>query len=197
MEEIAVQQAREKYAAAVDALEELRLSATLAKARTLWARFLFTANGVYAKLEHGSKVSATSRQWFGAKKNERKTDPLLAYMRHARNADEHALQIISRVEPKRSLIIIDTPRGKTYGYVKSLRSSDAGVTYTSTPDTVSVSFEPERFIALRVYDDRGARWYEVPDSHKGIPVANSSPVTIGGLFIIHLGVVISEAEELV
>jgi hypothetical protein len=53
--------------------------------------FLIAANRIFSKLEQGSKTNGQSKAWFGRKRHERRTNPLLRYIHHARNADEHGL----------------------------------------------------------------------------------------------------------
>lgn len=45
-----------------------------------WSNFINAANGVYSKLEQGSKGDAKSEAWFAEKKQHRNDDPLLRYL---------------------------------------------------------------------------------------------------------------------
>jgi hypothetical protein len=54
---------------------------------------------IYSKLEQGAKGCGPSDAWFGRKKYDRKTDPLLRYIHHARNADEHGLEAVTSHDP--------------------------------------------------------------------------------------------------
>ena len=51
------------------------------------------------KLEQGAKASPRSGAWFGQKVHQRRSDPLLYYIWHARNADEHTLLEVTEHVP--------------------------------------------------------------------------------------------------
>lgn len=65
---------------------------TISGTRTAWANFLVAANGVYSKLEQGSKGHGPSEAWYARKNQERKTDETLRYIHQARNAEEHSIE---------------------------------------------------------------------------------------------------------
>jgi len=54
-----------------------------------------SAGRVFTKLEQGSKGSARTREWWSKKVHQRRTDPLLCYIWHARNADEHTIAAVT------------------------------------------------------------------------------------------------------
>jgi hypothetical protein len=85
-----------KAAAAVVVMEAAK---TFAELESAWSDFLINAHRVYTKLEQGAKTNGKSKDWFGRKKHERKTDPLMRYMHHARNVDEHGLAEITERAP--------------------------------------------------------------------------------------------------
>jgi hypothetical protein len=84
-------------------LKELKETKDPAIIETLWENFLIAANGIYSKLERGAKTNGKSKAWYGRKKHERKNDPLLSYLHHARNAAEHGIQRITSRTSTRSL----------------------------------------------------------------------------------------------
>jgi hypothetical protein len=82
-------------AQAVRNLEELGTEpATMQAAAAIinaWSRLLVFGNRVFTKLEQVSKNSSTGRAWYSRVKKRRSEDPLLRYLQHARNTDEHSL----------------------------------------------------------------------------------------------------------
>jgi hypothetical protein len=60
---------------------------------------LVAAGRVFTKLEQGSKCSAKSQRWWSKKVYQRRTDPLLCYIWHARNADEHTIEAVTELNP--------------------------------------------------------------------------------------------------
>ena len=60
-----------------------------------WIDFVAAAATIYSKLEQGAKGNASSEGWFSRKKHDRKVDPLLSYIHHTRNAEEHTIEAIT------------------------------------------------------------------------------------------------------
>ena len=73
-------------------LSDLREASSIEDFGDHWHVFLVAWKGIYTALEQGSKGSPQSRQWFGRKKAERKSDPLLQYLFEARNDESHGLK---------------------------------------------------------------------------------------------------------
>ena len=91
MQRKAVTKARDRLRAAESAFEQMRATKIGSPDfEHAWYAFLVAQNSFYGALEQGAK-SGRSKGWFDSKKHERKTDPLLNYLHHARNADEHSL----------------------------------------------------------------------------------------------------------
>src|SRR4051812_42662853 len=99
MDKIAIVAAQQCLERAKQNLDTFESAATYQKMEESWAHFLTMANRVYVKLEQGSKISGPSKGWFGRKKHERRSDPLLAYVKNARDADEHGLQNVTDRTP--------------------------------------------------------------------------------------------------
>ena len=104
MNKVAVKAASENLKRAETALHDIEAAQTLAEVETAWSDFLTAAGRVFTKLEQGAKSNGKSNAWFGRKKHERRTDPLLQYVHHARNADEHGLaEVTERTAPALAL----------------------------------------------------------------------------------------------
>jgi hypothetical protein len=88
----AIEHAKMRLAKAEAANVVLQNSESLVETRMAWSDFLLAASGVYSKLEQGAKGHPSSRGWFGRVKRERKDTPLLKYLHHARNSDEHGIE---------------------------------------------------------------------------------------------------------
>lgn len=83
--------AESRLRTASNALNRLQTASDTEKFCDDWFVFLTAWKGIYTVLEQGSKVTPQSRQWFGAKKKQRRHDPLLYYLFEARNDEEHGL----------------------------------------------------------------------------------------------------------
>jgi hypothetical protein len=95
----AIEQARIQLTRAAESITALAASNRPAEIETHWSSFLSSAGRVFTKLEQGAKAAATTKSWFGTKVHQRRTDPLLCYLWHARNADEHAVLEITQPQP--------------------------------------------------------------------------------------------------
>lgn len=92
-----------------------------------WYLFLVAAKNVLTTLEQGAKSSAQSRQWFGAKKQERKDDPLLQYLFQARNDEEHGLADVTKLKAGYFAIGGFDPSGESSSAVSfSMKSDEVG-----------------------------------------------------------------------
>ena len=156
-----------------------------------WTAFLVSAGRVFTKLEQGAKTNGKSSAWFGRKINERRTDPLLCYLWHARNADEHTLENVTKLNP---------------GYVKVTQAHEIdpkeqqamhahfekdGRPYAILGIVEGVWPHPELMEVM----DRG-KHYMPPTTHLGQKLAETSPAHIGDLALAYLSAMLAEAEHL-
>ena len=88
MDEKALAAAKDKLRLAKAKLDAMQAATHLNELADCWSDFLTEVQRVYTRLikatEHGS-----SKGWSDQVKHARKTDELLSYVHHARNADEH------------------------------------------------------------------------------------------------------------
>lgn len=93
MKSKALERAKDRLQRLTDAISALETpECTRKQVQDAWWSFLLAANGIYSQLEQGAKGHGQSEAWFGRKKHERKSDELLSYVHHARNADEHGIE---------------------------------------------------------------------------------------------------------
>lgn len=70
-----------------------------------WSSYLSNLNSAYNFMEIGARGHPKSEHWIGGVKGLRRSDPLLCYLHHARNADEHGLEkIIGTAKTQDSII---------------------------------------------------------------------------------------------
>jgi hypothetical protein len=171
-------------------LAAMRIAKNYAELKDAWSDFLLACGRIYSKLEQGAKTNGQSIAWFGRKKHERRNDPLLKYIHHARNIDEHGLTDITRLKPKSVGI---GSSGSTY--VKLLEINDGKITKAETSgDPLIVSHYPESAYLVSVVD-RGDK-YDPPNEHMGKPLADTSPIAVAELAVVYLRSIISDASKL-
>jgi hypothetical protein len=184
----AVDAARIEYQRAGQSAATIRVSNDFAEIQTAWASFLVHAGRIFTKLEQGSKDDNQSKAWWGKKLHERRTDPLLCYLWHARNADEHTLQQITEMKEASA---------------KNVESTQSDIDKLNR----AMASEKRPFIPLGLVEvvwahvkmldvtDRGIS-YPAPGSHLGIQITDTSPANIVNLSLAFFDSTIAEAAEL-
>jgi hypothetical protein len=191
---------------AQDALKRLDAASTLDEAESAWSDLLLSGNAIYSKLEQGSKVSGgRASGWFGRAKKVRKDDPLLSYMHHARNSEEHGIEdITKRMKAGEATVTIREPLNepfdatKLYGLKLTVDADSRGHVRVSSSneDLVSTRMYDKPSLALiRVLDPRYNDYFDPPYEHLGIKLADQSPLAVGGLFVAYLARLIDEARS--
>jgi hypothetical protein len=196
MDAKAVAKARQRLKLATEKLREAEIATTHEAFAGAWYFFLIAAKNVYTSLEQGAKTSAQSRQWFGAKKNERKTDPLLQYLFQARDDDEHGLGDVTKLEPG-SLAIGKARPGFSSNMSISLSTDGSGrptIHRLESHDGLPILIEEIRaHFRLLPVTGRGDVTYDPPTHHLGAPLLDNQPIIVGNLAIEYLTRLIEEA----
>ena len=202
-ESAAIRQSRARLAKARDALARLEASTSYEDSESAWSDFLISTNGVYSKLEQGSKSTGRGTAWFGRVKNVRKSDWLLSYMHHARNSEEHGLEdVTKRMAKGQATITIRENPGEPFDPLKLVGlnlfvgtdSSGNAVVKSSDETLVTTSMYDNDAIALaQVRDTRFNDCFNPPYRHKGVELTDVTPRAIGRLFVEYLAELIDDA----
>jgi hypothetical protein len=152
----------------------------------LWIDFIIAAGSFYSIMEQASKSTNAGKFWFGKKKHERKRDPLLQYIRQARNAEEHGVHSIAVVRSSKVEL-------RSHGAEITLES-DGVDTWRVVGQKGDIAYANDIAKLLRVYDDRSRKWYEPPTQHLGQTIPDQSAITIAGLALVYIEAMIAEAK---
>jgi hypothetical protein len=125
MDSKAITKARSRLRVSEKALNELAECNDYQTFSDTWYTFLVAWKNIYTALEQGSKASAQSRQWFGAKKQARKGDKLLQYLFEARNDDEHGLNDSTALDPGGLAIGVSKPGYSRSMHIRASASQEA------------------------------------------------------------------------
>jgi hypothetical protein len=188
MDRKAVDAARIEFDRAFQSITDLGSATHLAEIERHWSAFLVAAGRVYTKLEQGAKAHPRSYAWWSQKVNERRQDPLLSYLWHARNADEHTLGAVTHKDPGYARPVEPTAQERAQ-FEKEM---------VGFPHPFAVLGVVEaQFPHVKLLDvvDRGVI-YKVPHVHKGGSIANPHPNNVGLLALKYLEETIQEAEAL-
>lgn len=175
------------------ALEDLRECRDFQSFTDIWYTFLVAAKNVYTALEKGAKLSPQSRQWFGARKQERKDDELLQYMFQARDDDEHGLGQVAKQAPGYTAVGVKKP-GFSTDITFSFR--DGVVTQLESNDGKPVAIETRGPHAKLIPVQGRNRAYDPPTQHRGAPIDGTEPYPCGKLTLAYLEELVADAEKL-
>jgi hypothetical protein len=142
----ALEIAGERLQWAEEALADLNAATSFILAEKAWASFLVASSAFYSKLDQGSKGNGKSVVWFGLKKRQRKDDPVLRYLKFARNSDQHGIQ---RVTERQNAGWPDIPFGKQ---VKTFIQMRDPVTGEPNGPEMRAFLYSEHIAAVRVWD---------------------------------------------
>lgn len=78
------------------AIDQLRDAKNIEDAEDAWWAFLVAAKGLWVQLKKGASNNQKAMTWLGTKVKFRKSDPLLNYLFHARDSDEHTVEFSSK-----------------------------------------------------------------------------------------------------
>lgn len=196
----AIRHSLARLSKAREALSRLEVAQTLDTADSAWSDLLLTGNAVFSKLEQGSKANGKAAGWFGRVKKLRKDDPLLSYMHHARNSEEHGIEDITRrMKAGQATLTIREPFDpkKLEGVQIRIGTSRSGHVHVSSSneDVITPKMYDQPEIALvRVADPRFNDYFDPPFEHLGQPLADQSPSTVGRLFVAYITQLIEDAR---
>ena len=166
MNKTALRQAWERLHRAKAALDSIRTARSIHHIASAWSDFLSACSAVYNKLEKGAKGHPKSEPWFGRVKNARRTDPLLCYVHHARNSDEHGIaDVVKKTQGSFAIkgdVHIERLETDSHGNVRIGKIT--GLNASRPPELLVV---PATVTLLPVFDDRFNDTFPVPDSHLG------------------------------
>lgn len=152
-----------------------------------WAEFLSAAGSFYAILEQASKISDHGKSWFGRKKHERKSDPLLSYVHHARNTEEHGVAPIAKLASSGIELV-------SQGAAVKLESDGIG-TWNVVEMSGDVRFKNDVVKLLTVTDVRFGDSFHPPVKHMGAPLIEPvTPALLSQLALAHIERLFVEAE---
>ena len=165
----------------IEGLATLKPAENIEEIQTRWAAFLSAVDRMFNKIKDGAQVSVQSKHWYGTKVQQRRTDPLLCYLQHARNADEHTIEIVTKNQL--GFIREVLPTHEERAAFERARANRPAL----TGHVVLEITEPH--VRLLDVTDRGVRYSPPPGCIK--------PYNTGMLALAKLDAILLEAEQLV
>ena len=194
MDRRAVEQAREALGCMNEALKQINCSSISdVEVSKAWKSFLHNSGLIYSKLTAGSRRHR-SQGWWDKETNLRKTDDLLAYLCHARNAAEHGLDVVVHLKKMGPFSI------SIKGAKWTPESLDQA---KSQPEISSLAYDKDgngliNFVAhfhlCAPVEDRG-KVYPVPNHHLQTEFTYSTVFQIGTLVMPHFERLVRTATD--
>lgn len=157
-------------------VEAMNNASSLEDFEETWKQYLFRLERVWSKSKDRYKRYPKWSGWSAPYSTARKNDPLLVYLRNARNADEHTEQEIADKLP--SGIGIGASDGGAL-YIEELAIIGGRITELKGSSNMKVEFVPGR-LRLRDVTNKGIL-YLVPTSHLGKEVDTTDIISIARL----------------
>lgn len=173
------------------ALDQMRAARNFEEFEDAWQDFLGCLEKSWTKTERACQAFHNRFQpWQGRFKKRRKDDPLLRYLKHARNADEHTLQEI--VEHHPGYRTINPAYGNSL-YIEHMELRDGQIVSYSGDKPLIVRDYPAR-LELRRFQDSGAL-YEPPAYHLGRRLQQRDPISVAESGLRFYTRFVEQAEE--
>lgn len=188
MEQKAIETARIEFGRAFQSMDDLIASNHFTEVERHWSAFLVSIGRIYTKLEQGSKISGTSKAWWGRKVHERKIDPLLKYLWHARNADEHTIRAVTEQYPGKVTKVEPTEKEIDEFHQKM---KDQPHPYVGL-GMIEVVFPHVKLVHVI---DCGVK-FDIPHEHLGSAISAPDPKNVGLLALAYMEKMLLEAEAL-
>ena len=133
-----------------------------------WIDFLNNLEKIWKKSELECNNISNFQPWQGSFKKERRRDPLLKYLKNARDADQHSIQPIT-IEKDYEINIISPKEGQTFGFGEKIE--------------IKTEIKEPR-IETKAFKNRGVI-YEPPLKHLNNKIKNpKDPIELAELGII-------------
>lgn len=198
MDPRAVKQAEQRLRKAGKAFLKLCGTKDAEKIKENWVEFLTLSATIFEKIKAGAGKSGSSYGWFGKKIKDRKDDPLLSYVQHARNSEQHGIEDITQTWDRHRFVGaagsvltgLNVPEGAIVGEIIAFDASGHRVRLTTSQS------KEVRLVA--VHDKKHNVSFDVPKSHLGNQLPdNLTPEYVAGLALEYLKDLIAQAKELV
>jgi hypothetical protein len=148
-----------------------------------WKAFLDALERAWNKAEQvvGATGSSKAQPWIGRVKGQRKSDPLLAYLHHARNAEGHTIEAVLEHEPAKVGVSIGFPGGGYFERLELKPGLRGGTVLEQSGGTTRafLSQYPAKYM-LRVAVDRNTS-YDPPTEHLSKQIPDATPIEVARL----------------
>lgn len=169
---------RLELAAAAKALTDMRGAMSLDEFEMEWRTCLGHLEKAWQKTERCCQhLRAEFEPWQGQFHKLRKKDMLLRYLKQARDADNHSVQDVTKIQPGSRGYKFANLRG---GYIKHMEIRNGEVVHYEG-DPMIVEERPPHPIAVPVKNN--GEWFNPPTAHLGRAIPTPHPALLAELGI--------------
>lgn len=172
---------------AAEAIEEMQVAADVDRYEKAWLDYLHYLERSWHKLER--MPEAMSQHDLSRARQNRKSDPLLSYLRHARNVDQHTIEQVARKHPGGLKISGGTQGGTIH---RGSFFGDGRVSNLVSEGALHIEFLPEHMGIVGV-TNRGV-FYDIPTHHLDIPLNSLVPHDLAQLALDYYKSFVSGSE---
>ena len=176
-------------------LQRMVDATNLSEFETEWEHFLFRIERIWERTEKTYRRHQGFQKWFSPYQQLRRKDPLLRYLKQARNAETHSLEgtLASPLS-----ICVKEKYGRDF-QVKSVSTTleNKCLTVNLESDDLFLELNTEIFRKspnVARIKNRG-KWFNPPTSHLGNRLNESSPIVLGKLGLNFCRALVTEAVE--
>ena len=184
--------AKRELIAAEKAIERMTKSDSIEDLEDEWKNYLNAIEKCWVKTERSCQhVRNKFQPWQGNFAKERKKDPLLKYIKHARNSDQHTIQ--EGMEKKDASSSMYVEGGPGVAHIERLEIKNGKLVEYKGNKPLIIENLPNRVELLRVKD--GSKTYNPPKSHKAIKLLWPAPVDVAVLGLEYYRDFVSQVEQ--
>lgn len=181
---------RLELAAAEKAIKGMRNAKSSDDFETDWRSYLNSIEKLWQKVERCCQhVRGKFEPWQGIYKNLRKKDMLLRYLKQARDADNHSIQDVTKIQPGHRGYRFVNPTG---GYIKHMQIRNGEVVHYEG-DPMIMKETPPQVVAVAVKNN--GEWFNPPTSHLGQRIDTHHPLVIAELGFKFYSQYLNEVEK--
>ena len=190
MQENPLKHPRLELAAAEKAIGGMRRAQSLDDFEVEWRAYLNCIEKLWQKVERSCQhVCGVFAPWQGKYHRLRKKDMLLRYLKQARDADNHSIQDVTKIQPGSRAYRFANPQG---GYIKHMEIRNGAVVhYEGDPMTVEETLPHPVAVPVK----NNGEWFNPPSSHLELPVTTHHPVDLAVLGLMFYSGYIAEVEK--
>lgn len=191
-EKLPLYDSKRELVASARAIEKMKKSHSYNEFEDEWKNYLNSIEKSWKKAERACQhLRNQFEPWQGKFKAERKKDPLLRYLRHARNSDQHTIQ--RTMDTKTPSLTFTVKAGSAFEIDAPVFDENSGTLVFGDHERIQGKKSLPYRIELLSVEDSG-QTYEPPNKHKDEIIPWPAPLDVAILGLQYYSNFIERAE---